>query len=267
VDALWDKKDAKRALDILDTGSFDLASRLNGKTALHYAAVDGHTSLPMIASAGDDSQVMIWDCDLLRRVRIFRADSQHVSKPLVELTGCRFLTHACSQQPDVYECAIATTGLDGATRIWDLRIPQELQRIDGDAPSTCLDCHSPSYALAIGYASGSVGCIDIRTWREVRRFDMGENCCPRSLALSPSGAQVAVGGVDGQLVLYGLQRNLDGDMSDMVKHHSDAIVDLAWGIAARGSPPFLACASLDRSWSCWGPRMVLEEARPHSSAG
>lgn len=45
VGALWDEKDASRAQQILEAGNVDLAARLNGKTALHYAALDGHTHL------------------------------------------------------------------------------------------------------------------------------------------------------------------------------------------------------------------------------
>lgn len=45
VGALWDDKDAGEAREILETGGVDLSARLNGKTALHYAALDGHTGL------------------------------------------------------------------------------------------------------------------------------------------------------------------------------------------------------------------------------
>eukprot|EP00933_Yihiella_yeosuensis_P073606 TRINITY_DN82315_c0_g1_i1.p1 TRINITY_DN82315_c0_g1~~TRINITY_DN82315_c0_g1_i1.p1 ORF type:complete len:206 (-),score=30.88 TRINITY_DN82315_c0_g1_i1:132-749(-) len=45
VESLWDRKDPARALEILDAVQVDLTARLNGKTALHYAAIDGHAEL------------------------------------------------------------------------------------------------------------------------------------------------------------------------------------------------------------------------------
>lgn len=45
VEALWDSKDPTAALQLLEAGNVDLSLRFNGKTALHYAALDGHTDL------------------------------------------------------------------------------------------------------------------------------------------------------------------------------------------------------------------------------
>ena len=45
VGALWDGQDESKAKQLLDAGNIDLAGRVNGKTALHFAALDGYTSV------------------------------------------------------------------------------------------------------------------------------------------------------------------------------------------------------------------------------
>ncbi|CAE8649614.1 unnamed protein product [Polarella glacialis] len=45
VKLLWDEKDPAKARGILEAGDVDLSARFNGKTALHYAALDGHVEL------------------------------------------------------------------------------------------------------------------------------------------------------------------------------------------------------------------------------
>merc|ERR1711879_789651 len=45
VKLLWDERDPGKARQILESGSVNLAARANGKTALHYAALEGHASL------------------------------------------------------------------------------------------------------------------------------------------------------------------------------------------------------------------------------
>mmetsp|Transcript_37168 Transcript_37168/g.104874 ORF Transcript_37168/g.104874 Transcript_37168/m.104874 type:complete len:413 (+) Transcript_37168:144-1382(+) len=207
------------------------------------SSIDFHSVQDLLGSAGDDGQTLLWD---VMEQRVLRA----LPSGGAELTGCRFLGGG-----ELCQFLVATSGLDGGIHVWDIRRPARVRSLEGPDAATCLDCHERSHVLATGRSDGSVGTMDLRTWQELHSLDVrahtGPDAYARSLAVSPCGTFLAVGCMDGELLVCDVGRD---SRTFKIPHHRDCVSALAWGgrTGWAAAPQFLACASLDGSWSCWG---------------
>lgn len=214
--------------------------------------VDFHPGQGLMVSAGDDGQACLWDFDEQRVLRQLACGNS-------ALSTCRF-----AGRSEFCQFGLATAGLDGAARLWDIRSPAQVSVWKGTDAAMCLDCHASSFLLAVGYSSGEIGTYDLRTSRELQRLPLrpraGHRAYARSLAVSPCGSFLAAGAMDGELVVFDLHRRCG---MFMAAQHHDAISSVAWGggLDWAAAPHFLACGSLDGSWSCWGHsgRTLVEE--------
>jgi len=203
-------------------------------------ALDFHGAQHVLASATDTGQVHAWDIEEQRVLRTLPCGA--------ELTGCKF-----AGSTDTYQFLIAASGLDGTACIWDIRSPTRVRCEVTDA-ATCITCHSGCHTLAVGSSDGQLCTWDMRTWRELQRFDTQEHAgayaYPKSIAMSPCGTFLASGGMDGELLIYQVHGT---SRVFQIHHHRDAIGSVAWGgcIPWASAQHFLTCASLDGSWSCW----------------
>ena len=228
-----------------------------------------HPARPVLCSAGEDGKAVLWDIYVLSRLRSF-------SRNNAELLGCSFLSKWSASErtrsgerdfaPMFNASAVATAGSDGAACIWDVRAADPVRTMLSTASVTCLDCESDSSLLAFGYSDGGIACWDTRMWREINLFDVrpyaGASSYPRSIAISPCGTHLAVGGHYGELVVF--NRHRLKQIWKAFPLHQDSITSIAWWgrPASYGAPAdgksgvmstenFLACGSIDGSWSCW----------------
>jgi len=207
--------------------------------------IDFHEVQSLLASTADDGRGLIWD--VLRSGVPLRT----CCTASAELSACRFLGGAAP-----YELLVATAGLDGATRVWDLRRPAQVRSVRSQASASCLDCKASSHQLAIGTVDGQITMWDIRTWKELPGFDvrvpLGMQAHPRSLSFSPCGATLSVGCVGGELLMLDVNQP---SHYRRVLHHRDTLASLAWSSSvlewSAAPSHYLVCASLDGSWSCW----------------
>lgn len=207
------------------------------------SSLDFHALQALLGSAGDDGRVLLWDAQSQQLLRTLPLGS-------AELSACRFPGGS-----GFYEYLVAASGLDGNVHVWDIRRPSEVRRMRGTDAGMCLTSHPGSHLLAVGSLDGLVSTWDSRTWSVWNRLDVrsqlgSQRAHPRSLAASPCGAFLAAGCEDGELLIFDLQRQ---SYMFRVLHHSDAVTGLAWGGRTDwvDAPHFVACASLDGSWSCW----------------
>lgn len=206
------------------------------------SSIDFHSAQGILGCAADDGQAPIWDVKEQKLLRTLPSSN-------AELTGCRFMGG------NDYQFLMATTGLDGDAQVWDLRRPMRVESFEGLGAATCLDCHAGSHLLVVGRSDGWIGTWDMRTWRELQSMDVRAHTNPRaytrSLAISPCGTFLAAGCIDGELLVFDVHRE---SRVFKILHHRDCVNALAWGgrTGWTAAPNFLACASLDGSWSCWG---------------
>jgi len=208
--------------------------------------IDFHEEQSLLASAADDGRLLIWDVGMSTAVPL-----RTCCTASAELSACRFLGGA-----PPYELLVATSGLDGATHVWDLRQPHQIWSVRSEASARCLDCRASSHHLTIGGVDGQITLWDIRRFQELSHFDvrvpLGTQSHPRSLSFSPCGASLSVGCVGGELLMLDIK---EPSHYRRALHHRDTLAGLAWSSnalewsAARGQ--YLVCASLDGSWSCW----------------
>lgn len=239
----------------------EAAARQLVETLPHLAPIttlDSHASQSLLASAADDGQALLWSVDEQRRVlRALRGSSS-------ELSACRFLGGS-----DFFQFGVATAGMDGTSRVWDMRRPVELRQLQGPTSSaaTAVDAAPEDFLLCTGYGNGEIVLWDMRTWRELRRLDLkphiagsGSPAYCRSLAVARRGAFLAAGGLGGELLIFDLKRRCTVHKA---LHHQDSIASLVWGgeVSWADASDTLICGSLDGSFTCWahGGRSFLED--------
>jgi len=220
--------------------------KLSRQAALRHSAVVGrlhfHEVAGMVGSVSDDGVATLWDtaeCCALRKMDC-------ATRP----TSLRFAGGGGQ-----YQFSMVIGGLDGLIQIWDIRRASQPQHsLAEPSASICVDCHASSHLLAAGNLGGELHVWDMRTWRVLKtvnlRAHLGSRAAPRSIAVSPCGSFLATGCVDGELVVFDIQRQYQ---AFKVLHHGDAVNALAWGgpVTWATAQHFLAAASLDGTWSCW----------------
>mmetsp|Transcript_46713 Transcript_46713/g.150090 ORF Transcript_46713/g.150090 Transcript_46713/m.150090 type:complete len:509 (-) Transcript_46713:1658-3184(-) len=203
-----------------------------------------HAQRGLAASIGDGSAATIWEVD---------------EGSAVCSLDCRAgpLTGLCfAGAREFYEHTVAFSGLDGRVHVWDIRRPRQLHCISCPSELTCIECHEGTHLLSAADVNGRIWLWDLRMWKELRVLSVPaqpggrSRAHARSLAQSPCGGYMAAGCVDGEVLVFDLRRKC---RAWRLLHHSDTVGALAWGGGNTwsSSSEFLACASLDGTWSCW----------------
>ena len=113
---------------------------------------------------------------------------------------------------------LATSGTDGAIRVWDLRSRMRSLtlrtmmhgRTGHDAVATCLAFSPDGALLASGHVDGAVHLWDMRRGQEIP-VNFKHEALVGALAFSPDGRTLASGGLDSNLKLWDLPAALAGE--------------------------------------------------------
>lgn len=230
----------------------------------HKAAVNDvnfHPKEPFIAcTASDDCLARVWDTQRCTSVRTL---SQHMGV----VTSARLLNGT------THDRSLVTASPDGHVRVWDLRAPSLLYALPAASRRRIsLDAHARNQMLLAASDLGTVMAWDLRTLQRFQCLDVvaqskisGELT---SMALSPCCSYLAVGTSEGALLVLDLNTPdevfpaAEEGRTDGRLQHEDSVFGLAWGASWPWVPstPYLVCASLDATWSCWARSPEAEAA-------
>ena len=215
-----------RTLIVWDLGIGQPVRTLEGHTAMvHSVAVtaDGRFAL----SGAADRTVRLWDLEAGREQFTFTGHAGDVIRVALSRDG-RFGYSA---------------GLDRTIRVWDLQQHAAVQTLTGPI--------RPITAFALAAESGLVfaGCQDgsIFVWDEASESPQRQFKTPspvHSLAVSPNGRSLAIGGHEGTIRIWDLEAN---HQVAEFKGHSNVVADLAWSPDGR----WLLSASDDQTIRLW----------------
>ncbi|MGE3817991.1 MAG: WD40 repeat domain-containing protein [Isosphaeraceae bacterium] len=141
-----------------------------------------------VVTAGLDQSVRVWDAG---SGGLVRALNNHTG-PVV---GLAVRPHAPEGAPPL----IATIGLDRTARLWQPTIGRLVRLARLDSPPLAVTWASRGTLLAVACADGSVRLIDPETVTILRTLPALQGWA-HSLAASPSGDALAVGGEGGAIV-------------------------------------------------------------------
>jgi WD40 repeat protein len=192
----------------------------------------------MLASAGADKKILLWEMP--------------AGKPLLTLQpggGVRSL----AMSPDGK--VLASGGDDNAVQLWDVASGKPGAKLTAHTDWVLALAFSPDgKQLASGGHDGVVRLWDATTGNKL--LDVPAQAAPQpnvpppplsqvlSLAFSPDGKQLAVGGADAQVLLFNLA---DGKLLRPFPGHASAVTALAF----HPSGTILASASKDRTVKLW----------------
>lgn len=187
-------------------------------------SVDVHPRGHLLATAGDDHRVLVWNVDdgtLLQR-----------------LDGHRDWVRAVAYSPDGRY--LATAGNDGKVILWDAEDGQQLKILAEHTRPISAIRYSPDGALlaTIGFAD-ALYVYEVESGQ--RHFCLDCPCRDmRSLAFSPDGKLIAAGGRNGKVRFW---KTADGTKIDELRLHRQRIRDLSFSSDSRR----LATCSDDRT--------------------
>ena len=149
-------------------------------------AVAIHPGGGLVASAGDDHLVRIWNVATGGQVRSLRDTP----------TGCAAWPFDPSGR------SLASAGDDASVKIWDLEAGQTVQTLGGSGhPLFCLAYYPNGSMLAAAGFDGHLRLYDTRSGQLTHTLD-----CPdaevRALAISPDGKLLAAGGRNGHVRIW-----------------------------------------------------------------
>ncbi|MFN7944986.1 MAG: protein kinase [Blastocatellia bacterium] len=192
---------------------FDPATgRLKGEIRTgpdHYVrSTDFSARAGLLATAGDDRAIRLWDLKTWREVAVLRGHSDLILRALFSADG-RFL---------------ASISNDRTLRLWDVAARRELKVIRGHEDEIYSLDFSPDYQLLVTASHDRTA----RVWRvsDLLTPDVldGHTGLIFSVAISPDGSRVAAGGQDGTVRLWNLQ---DGAMT-VLRGHKAQILAIAF---------------------------------------
>ena len=192
---------------------FDPATgRLKGEIRAgqnHYVrSADFSPRAGLLATAGDDRAIRLWNLKTWREVAVLRGHSDLILRAVFSADG-RFL---------------ASISHDRTLRLWDVAARRELKVIRGHEDEIYSLDFSPDYQLLVTASHDRTA----RVWRvsDLLTPDVldGHTGLIFSVAIAPDGSRVATGGQDGTVRLWNLQ---DGAMT-VLRGHKAQILAVAF---------------------------------------
>jgi WD40 repeat protein len=140
---------------------------------------------------------------------------------------------------------LATTGDDGAVKVWDPKSGRELGSVQGPPGPALGPSFSPdgSLAAAAWLEEGTVRVWDVATSRTVHEIDAGPG--PFRTAFSPDGKRLAIAGLDSELGVVVDVRS--GEELFSLEGHEGGIHDVDWSPDGRS----IATSSFDATVGIW----------------
>ncbi len=175
--ALWDTTNTSAPVQVLDAHD----------SAAQAVAFSGAQRAPLLASAGADKTVKLWNLDTFDRVRTYRGHRDFVTTLAFSPNG-KWL---------------ASSGLDGTIRIWATGSSRLMRRLYGHRGRVGALAFSPSGETLVSAGSdGQVRIWDVNRARTLRTIVGHGGAVVNAAAYSPDGERVASAGNDGVVRIW-----------------------------------------------------------------
>jgi WD40 repeat protein/predicted Ser/Thr protein kinase len=182
----------------------------------------------LVASAGDDAVVKLWDTVTLRCVAILRRHAGPVRGLAFGADGRH----------------LASASLDGTVIVWDLATKESIRTLRGHESGVYSVCYSPDgTSLICGVGDGCIHIVDAATGEPIRTFEEHGDAI-WCLRFSPDGSLLASGSSDGTIRLW---RDLTGPSVATLSGHRRAVDSLAFSPDGRT----LISGSTDKTFRVW----------------
>ncbi len=180
---------------------------VHSKKSVNTVAVSPDSSL--LASGGDDKNVIIWDLKTGRRIRTIPAHTAAVNAIAFSRDGK----------------TLASCSDDKTVRLWNARTGGRLRTLSGHAGGiNAIALSGDGKTLASGSQDKTLRLWNLRTG-EVRRIITGHGGAVNAVAFSPNGKSVASASTDNTIRLSNVQ---DGKRTHTFKGHSSWVRTIAF---------------------------------------
>jgi WD40 repeat protein/serine/threonine protein kinase len=172
-----------------------------------------------LASAGDDGIIRIWDP--ATREEVVAPLKGHDERRVIPQFG---LIRSLAWSPDGTH--LASAGLDGAVKIWDVAGSREVFALPADHGSVWSVAWSPDGSqLAVGSDDGSIRVVaELKETPKVQVFKAHQGRA-RGLAWSPQGDRLASVGLDGLVKVWDPVRSVE---VAKMQGHQGGVFTVAW---------------------------------------
>lgn len=177
----------------------------------------------LIASAGLDRTVRIWDTSTGKTIRVFNGHKDEI--------------YAVAFSPD--NKMLASSDYGGKILIWSASSGRTLRTLQTSGWSVAIAFSPDSRQLAVGSQDRNITIYDALTGNILQTFETGSI---NTLAFSPDGRYLAA--ATGAVVVWERQT---GKISRTLRGHQGSIKDISFSKDSR----FLASASLDKTARVW----------------
>lgn len=202
--------------------------------------IDFHASQQVMATAGDDCKVIIWD---FHEGIVLRTLDKH----LKQVYGCVFLGVE-------HQYLVATASFDQSVRVFDMRDKQVCGLMKFHTDDVIGIAFSPQkQILATGSDDGKIGIWDIRNYKlqaEINTHNaLSENEVKR-VSFSQDGNYLAAACSSGKVLVYDLNTSTERPLAAL-GDHADCAFDVEWGACPRTGHRILVSASHDHTLHYW----------------
>jgi WD40 repeat protein len=234
------------AVQLWEAGSGGEKRRYEYQAPLISAAVSPDKRC--VLGGGLDGTLVVWDADTGDMLHTLRGHEAEITSIAVS--------------PD-NQFALTAGASDSTARLWDLNKGQSVHVFDLEADVVFDTAFSPDgrFALATAPHHSAIMMWDTSTGELVREFKLARPEGTPSVAVSPDGETVTVGGRLGNIYLFDLTT---GEQTGVMAGHTDMVHDLAYSPDGRR----LISASRDGTARLWdvaaGAELRRYNNQPHS---